>query len=251
MSSGATRPSAPREAIGALAALTMANVRYWSTVAPVVRVELARWKLTAETIPDPGLRELALQKLTEERFNAEVAATLATLSPACSRPVAVRAIVALELLFDYLDGRTERASEDPLGYGGRLFRAFTWAVDVGPDEGAGPTLLEFGDRDYLTELASAVRRELLVLPAWQEVKDIVKSSAERCAEAQIRLHSARSLGDQQLAEWAGRASRGSGLGWREYLGGQRPRCSPSTPLSRLLVIHSRARSMPDRSMPPT
>jgi tetraprenyl-beta-curcumene synthase len=217
--SGAKHPSALRDALGALVALTMANVRYWSTVAPIVRAELARWKLSAKSIPDPVLRDLALEKLTEEHFNAEVAATLATLSPARSRPATVRAIVALELLFDYLDGRTELSSEDPLESGKRLFRAFTWAVDVGPDGELGPSLLGFADRDYLTELGSAVRRELLALPAWQEVQDIVRSSAKRCAEAQIRLHAAISLGDQQLGEWAERAAQGSGLGWREYLGG--------------------------------
>lgn len=109
----------------ACAALALANARYWRTVAPVVRGELARWEERAQTIANPQLRELALEKLREESFHARAAAMLATLAPAPRREDATRAIVALELLFDYLDGLTERPLADPLGDGERLFAAYT------------------------------------------------------------------------------------------------------------------------------
>jgi hypothetical protein len=113
---------------GQIAALALANARFWPTVAPTVKRELARWQGPAALIDDPALRELAVGKLRDERFNAEVAATLATLAPRPSRTAAARAIVALELLFDYLDGRTERPMDDPVGDGERLFRPFVSAV---------------------------------------------------------------------------------------------------------------------------
>src|SRR5664280_188788 len=126
-----TPPERRREAAQTLAALACANLRYWPTVAPVVHRELRRWETHAARIGDSALSELAGEKLREERFNAEVAATLATLAPRRGRATATRAIVALELLFDYLDGRTELPSPDPLAEGERLFTAFRDAVDPG------------------------------------------------------------------------------------------------------------------------
>src|ERR1700735_2167569 len=99
----------------ALAAFALANARYWTGVAGHVRREMCHWQTRAQAIGDPELRALALAKLSTEGFNAEAAAIDATIAPRATRRQAVRAIVALELLFDYLDGLTERPCTDPLG----------------------------------------------------------------------------------------------------------------------------------------
>ena len=49
---------------------------------------------------------------------------LATLAPRAYRKGAVEAIVALQVLFDLLDGLTEQPLQDPLGDGERLFAPF-------------------------------------------------------------------------------------------------------------------------------
>ncbi len=212
-------------------ALALANARYWPSVAPVVASELARWQRPAERIEDPALRKLAVAKLGEERFNAEVAATLATLAPRRARSAATRAIVALELLFDYLDGRTERPSEDPLGEGSRLFAVFTSALDAEHslrkpipkvDAGSGtdmPAATSTPDGLYLEALGARAREQLLTLPAARTVAGVARASAERCAQAQTLLHAGATLGDAPLREWAREQARGSGLEWREYAGG--------------------------------
>ena len=46
-------------------ALAVANGRYWSSVAPLARAQLARWEDRARAIGDPALRALALEKLRE------------------------------------------------------------------------------------------------------------------------------------------------------------------------------------------
>jgi tetraprenyl-beta-curcumene synthase len=208
-------------ASGSLLALAVANARYWPTVAPVTHRELKRWAGPAGAIEDRALRALALGKLSEERFNAEVAATLATLAPVRARRETVTAIVALELLFDYLDGRTERPSADPLSDGMRLFAPFLAAVatsDAGVEKpsaaGQHPS-----DWPYLTALSEVTRRHLFALPAAAGVSDAAQHAAARCAQAQTRLHAAANLGDAQLREWAGREAAGTGLGWREYTAG--------------------------------
>ena len=88
-------------------ALALANVRFWPTVAPLVGVQFKKWEQRARAIEHPALQALALAKLREEKFNAEVAATLATLAPREHRGVVVEAIVAYEVMYDYLDGLTE------------------------------------------------------------------------------------------------------------------------------------------------
>ena len=203
-----------------LLALVLANVRYWLTVAPVVRAELGRWERRARAIPDPDLRGLALAKLHDESFHAEAGAMLATLAPPARRKDVVEAIVALELLFDYLDGLTERPSPDPLREGDRLFTAFTDAVN--------PTARAerdyFGrdapsDGGYLEDLSGAARVALARLPATPAIAEVAQQCATRSAQAQIRMHAAPQVGTAQLEEWASNEARGTGLQWRELLAG--------------------------------
>jgi tetraprenyl-beta-curcumene synthase len=208
----------------ALTALAVANGRYWPTVAPETRRELARWAGPAQAISDATLRSLALEKLRDERFNSEVAATLATLAPRGQRAAAVKAIVALELLFDYLDGCTELPSADPLGESRRLFAPFvgTFAPREPADGGGnaeGTTGYTEPGGSYAGALADRTRVQLLALPRADAVLEVAHASLQRCAEAQTRLHAAPSLGDRQLQDWAAEHAVGSGLEWRGYAGG--------------------------------
>jgi tetraprenyl-beta-curcumene synthase len=226
-------------------ALVLANARYWTTVAPRVRAELARWRTRAERIEDAELRALALHKLDEEGFAAEVAATLATLTPRPRRAAAIRAIVALEVMYDYLDGVTEQPAPDPLANGRALFKAFTDALDPGagldpaagryPAAGLDPAASRDAgagldddyyrhrpagsDGGYLRELAATVAEALARLPRARELAPAMRGAAARCAEAEALIHVA-TLTDTAIAErWARAAATGSGLDWREYLAG--------------------------------
>lgn len=205
----------------AAGALVRANLRYWSSVAPLVRRELERWSVRATAIPDPCLRELALCKLSSEHFNAEVAATLATLAPRARRSDAVEAIVALEVLYDYLDGLTERAVEDPLRSGFELYRTFTSALDLESGLGDDYRTLQpqADDGGYLRELSGTVRAAVRRLPAREEVLEVAAGAVARCAEAQVRVHAAPRVGSSQLEGWARASSAGSELEWREYVAG--------------------------------
>jgi len=211
-------------------ALVVANVRYWSTVAPIVRRELRCWARRAQAIEDPELRALALEKLRGEGFHAEAAAMLATLAPRRHRKDVVEAIVALELLFDYLDGLTERPSGDPLGDGELLFKAFSDAVVV-PGAGAGKKLElpPRSDDGYLELLSRTVSCALARLPAASAISEVAQRIASLGGQAQTRMHAASRLGTAQVEEWAREEADGTGLQWRELLAGA---------ASSVLVLHA-------------
>ena len=125
-------------------ALLLANARYWGTVAVLVRAQLSRWERRAGAIPDPQLRMLALGKLRGERFNVQSAATLATLAPRAHRAGATKAIVALQVMYDYLDVLTEQPLPDRTRGGRRLFTALLDALTLEPETGGGPLELQAG-----------------------------------------------------------------------------------------------------------
>jgi tetraprenyl-beta-curcumene synthase len=202
-------------------ALVLANARYWTTVAPEVRAQLARWRARAIEIENPELRTLALHTLQAEGFAAEVAATLATLTPRRRRTAAIRGIVALEVMYDYLDGLTEQRTPDPLANGRQLFKAFTDALDPSArlDEGYYRHHPAGSDGGYLQELAASVQETLACLPMAEALAPTMLGAAARCAEAQVLTHAA-TLGNHSPAErWARATTNGSGLDWREYLAG--------------------------------
>jgi tetraprenyl-beta-curcumene synthase len=209
-----------RLALRAGLALGVANARYWTDVWPLVRAELRRWESRARAIEDDDLRALALEKLRAEAFNAEVAATVAVVAPRAQRKQVIAAVVALELLFDYLDGLTEIPSSEPLRDASSLFEAFTDALDPG----ASPRdyyrhRTDGADGGYLDDLSTAVRIAVAALPGAGAIEDAARRSAARCAQAQIRIHAAPGLGTAQLQAWAEHEAEGTGLAWRELAAG--------------------------------
>lgn len=202
-------------------ALVLANARYWSTVAPVVRTQLDYWISRAEEIPDPCLQEAALTNLHKEGFNAQATATLATLAPREHRKSVVEAIVGLQVIYDYLDSLVERPLADPLGEGRPLYHALVDAVVLRTE----PTGNYYAhtpqpdDGGYLQELVRVVRRALMQLPCRAAIAEASQRAAERCAEAQVRAHAAPALGRTQLTQWAKRNAAPTGLQWREFLAG--------------------------------
>jgi tetraprenyl-beta-curcumene synthase len=211
-------------------ALAVTNARYWTGVAPLARAHLARWEDRARAIPDCTLRASALEKLHAERFNAEVAATLATLAPRPQRARTVEAIVALEVAYDYLDGLTEQPMADPLRDGRQLFTAFTDALGAAPTQtGDYFSHHPSDDGGYLAALSATTRAALATLPAWGAVSDVAMRSAARCAEAQVRVHAVPRAGAAQLQEWATAQAAGTTLQWREFIAGA---------VSSVLTVHA-------------
>lgn len=177
-----------RTGVRSTLALVQANVRYWHTVAPVVREQLAHWEQRAREIDDPPRRSLALGKLRAERFNPQLAATLATLAPRLHRRAVTEAIVALQVAYDYLDAVDER-------------------------------YMGVGDDPYARELLALVVDRARRLPATPEVWETAQVAAERCRLAQAHGHRASGSQDERLRLWASAQATGTSLEWPEWLAG--------------------------------
>ncbi len=203
------------------AALVTMNARYWSTVHPRVRRQLRRWQSRARLIPDPALRALATSKLEGERFNTEVAATLATLAPRRWRAHTIEAIVALQVIYDYLDGLSEQPAPDPLDSSRSLFAAFGDALALVP--GAPVDYYRSHphreDGGYLQALVATCQGAFAGLPRAAAVAPVAREAVLRCGEGQSRTHAAASLGAEQLEDWATARARGTELSWWEYTAG--------------------------------
>jgi tetraprenyl-beta-curcumene synthase len=202
-------------------ALAHAHARYWSSVAPLVRRQLSWWETRAAEIPDPRLQDLARGKLANERFNVEAGAMIATIAPARYRERTVKAIVALQVMYDYLDALTEQPTADPICTGLQYSQAFTDAVSplVQPAGNYYARRLGNGDAGYLADLSLTVRTALGGLPGTGAIAESIRVSTARFAEAQVRIHAAPRTGMSQLERWAADESIGTGLGWREWLFG--------------------------------
>ncbi len=201
-------------------ALALAVVRYGLGVSHIVGSEIQLWRERAARIEDPALRALALAKLEQEGFNARAAAMFAVFAPRAQRRSATRAIVALEVLFDYLDGRTEPPGfGKPLEWRREKFAVFQWAITQGSEAPRMALDDRSADGVYLAALAERIRESLAELPNSPASRIAMANSAARASEAQARMHARHELGEQQLHVWARTAAAGSQLAWQEYLAG--------------------------------
>jgi tetraprenyl-beta-curcumene synthase len=207
-----------RVALGA--AFADAARRYWTAVFPQVRRELAHWRERAGEIPDPVLRRLAFEAL-RKRGNLEGAAAFAAFAPRSDRAAAVRAVMAFQAVYDYLDVLAEQPRGDPVASARGLHEALLVALDPTgggqPDYYAGYPQRE--DNGYLAELVDTCRTALATLPSYPSVAAAARRAAERIVEFQS-LNLSESQGEHDaLARWARTETpAGMELQWWETAG---------------------------------
>lgn len=164
---------------------------YLRTLHPLARAELARWSARAAGIPDETLRRQATATLIDERSNAEGAALFASLAPPKWAPNVVRASVAYQVMYDYLDTVTEPAVPDHRADCALLHQAVVEALV--PDAPTSDWYALHPARDdggYLLDLVSACRSACAGLPSYRRVLGEIARSARRSGEVQTLTHAA-------------------------------------------------------------
>lgn len=128
-------------------------------VLPAVNLELRRWTALAQRCPDELLRREALASLGAKRFHCQGGAALALLAGPRWRE-AVKFIVALQTISDYLDNLCDRAGCEDRAALRRLHLAMLHAVDppAHVEEGVLPDYYSLypatDDGGYLSSLVS-------------------------------------------------------------------------------------------------
>jgi tetraprenyl-beta-curcumene synthase len=183
--------------------------------------ELRHWHRLAEQIPDPVLRNLALVTQSSERGNLEGAAAFAVLAPRNTRAAVVRAAVAFQATYDYIDTLAEQPCIDPVANGHRLHLALLRALEPGA---AHFDYYEHnpGHRDngYMVNLIDACRGSLVALPSYPSVADAALRATRRMIAYQSLNHGAEGATFHALAHWAGTETpAGSELRWWETAAG--------------------------------
>ncbi len=156
-----------------------------------------------------------------ERGNLEGAAVFALLAPRARRAEVVRAAVAFQALYDFLDTLAELPAEDPVANGRTLHRALLAALD--PARRNECYLQHSGftaDGGYVEELIAACRGALAELPSYDCVAQATAQAAARMVSYQSLNHDSEDGERRALREWAGALTpAGSGLRWWETAAG--------------------------------
>lgn len=167
------------------------------------------------------LRRLALITQTGERGNYEGAAAYAILVPRAYRARVIRAVVAFQTTYDFVDTLAEQPSHNPVANGRQLHLALLRALDPGsehPDYYAhsmrGP------DNGYIRALVQTCRTALLSLPSYTTVVQPVLHAASTIVAYQSLNHEESAGGPRALAQWGATVTPpDSGLRWWEAAAG--------------------------------
>jgi tetraprenyl-beta-curcumene synthase len=191
--------------------------RYWLSVFPHVGRELRHIRERAGQIHDPVLRRLALLTQRDERGNYEGAAAYAVLVPRAYRARVVRAVVAFQATYDYVDTLSEQPSSDPVANGRQLHLALLSALDpttTQPDYYRHHPKRQ--DSGYISNLVQTCREALGALPSYAAVAQPALRAARSIVAYQALNHEEAGDRPRALARWGSNAAPpGSGLRWWE------------------------------------
>lgn len=184
--------------------------------------EVARWRALARAIPDPELRADALHALEHKRGNIHGAALFWTL-PDRRSPELLRALVAWEVLTDYLDCVSERGAGRGLANGMQLHLALGEALR--PSSGALSDYYRHHssgeDGGYLATLVYSCRKGCARMPSYRPLAPLMARGAE-LVRSVLALNHEPDPGrrERALEAWAAHELAGAGdLRWFERTAG--------------------------------
>ena len=205
---------------GTLVALGRAAARELVWGMPAVAREVEHWRALAQAIPDPPLREDALHALEDKRAHIDGAALYWTLTTRQST-TALRALVAFEVMAEYLDNTSERGAHVGMHNGFALHTALIAALD--PTHSV-PDYYRFHpwreDGGYLRYLIETCQTLVQELPSYAIVQPLVVRAAELAQVQAINHELNVTRRDNAMRTWA-QAHNGQRdeLGWFEFTAG--------------------------------
>jgi tetraprenyl-beta-curcumene synthase len=191
--------------------------RYWLSAFPHAYVELGAWRRRAEQIPDPTLRTAALDALRTKIDDLEGAVAFAAFAPRRRRANIVRAIIAFQLTFDYLDNVAELPNVNPIRNGRSLNQALFVAFSPGaPHLDYYQHQLHRDDAGYLKSLIGTCQAAIRTLPSLAAVIVPARRALLRIVTYQSLNHGDAYGSRTAFAAWAcSQAVPGIDMQWWE------------------------------------
>jgi tetraprenyl-beta-curcumene synthase len=168
-----------------------------------VKAELRRWNARARRIPDPAVRALVVQGMTEGRALADGAALFWTL-PGCRSLELLRTLVAFQTLLNILDVLME-AEAQRLGQP----RHWSWLIGYALDADSPPFPSdiinnELGDDDgFINALVTACQEGCRGLSSYTAARDVLLREARRAVSFEIEHEPDRRHRCAKIERWAG------------------------------------------------
>src|SRR5580693_919578 len=162
-----------------------AALNYWFDVFPRICTEIRDWHEKADAIPDKTLRGFALAVHSTKRGNLEGAAAFAAFTAPANRSAVVRAQVAFQAIYDYVDTLAEQPNSDPITNGRQLHRALLVSLDpTAPHLDYYTHHSQNADAGYLAEIVDVCRAALSSLPSYPSVAESARRLAGRIVSYQ-------------------------------------------------------------------
>ena len=168
---------------------------------PAVAREVRGWRARARQIPDSELRRDALSALERKRGHTDGAALFWTI-PRARNPDLLRALVAYEIIWDYLDSVNEHGAIAGQANGRQLHLALLDALD------ANRPISDYylyhpwrNDGGYLRALVEACRASCAQLPSYERVHPHLLHEARRAQVLAINHDPDANRRDRGLRQW--------------------------------------------------
>jgi tetraprenyl-beta-curcumene synthase len=189
------------ERIRLAVALARASARELSCGLRLVSREVERWRARAEEIPDADLRVNALEALTQKRGNINGAALFWTLPDRRNRDL-LAALVACEILADFLDCVNERSAGLGIANGRQLHLALVEAFDPDAEMSDYYRYHHSGDDGgYLRMLVGDCRAHCTALSGYEEARPFLSRAAGLSSVLAINHEPDVVRREQALREW--------------------------------------------------
>lgn len=175
--------------------------KFICTVFPAVDIELGRWMDHANRAGDEEIKKQALSSISRKKFHAQ-GGCVYSLYPGVQTDNAVKFIVSLQTISDYLDNLCDRAGVLDESAFRHLHLAMSDAIS--PDTSAFDYYRHYplkNDNGYLESLVGECKRQIRMLPSYKVVEVFFRKYVRLYSCLQIRKHLDPDLRESFLKEW--------------------------------------------------
>ena len=175
--------------------------KYIRTVFPAVDIELSRWIDQSSRADDDEIKKQALSSITRKKFHAQ-GGCVYSLYPGVQIGNAIKFIVSLQTISDYLDNLCDRAGILDESAFRRLHLAMSDAVS--PDTSTCDYYRYYpfkNDNGYLKSLVEECKHQIRILPSYKIIEVFLRRYVCLYSSLQIRKHLDPDLRESYLKGW--------------------------------------------------